>query len=111
MTTMAATFLFLWALGGYYIIRWFNRIEGPGAEGEAIGDKVNALTGGRLTWLMSATRDTAKTGGEKEEDAEKEPLLSDSENGISAKKFSNAGGAGQVKNTAKSAAPVSTPVS
>jgi Promethin len=29
-TTMVATFLFLWGLGGYYILKWFNEKRIPG---------------------------------------------------------------------------------
>lgn len=56
MTTMGATFLFLWGLGGYYIVKWFNEDSGPAAEGEAIGDKLNALTGGKMSFLMDGAR-------------------------------------------------------
>lgn len=30
MTTFAATFIFLWGLGAYYIIKWFNQKDVPG---------------------------------------------------------------------------------
>ena len=58
-TTMAATFLFLWGFGGYYILRWANgdKKDQPAPEGGAIGDKLNNLTGGRLTGFMSAAKD------------------------------------------------------
>ncbi|KAK5120021.1 hypothetical protein LTR85_007097 [Meristemomyces frigidus] len=60
-TTMAACFLFLWGLGGYYILKWANGDsgkdkDGKPAEGGAIGDKLNSLTGGRLTGFMDAAK-------------------------------------------------------
>lgn len=58
-TTMAACFLFLWGLGGYYILRWVNgdSKDQLASEGGAIGDKLNSWTGGRLTGFMNAARD------------------------------------------------------
>lgn len=55
LTTMAASFVFLWGLGGYYILKWFNK-GGQAPEGKAIGDKLNSLTGGRLDFLMDGAR-------------------------------------------------------
>ncbi|KAI7204909.1 hypothetical protein KC316_g13351 [Hortaea werneckii] len=63
-TTMAACFLFLWGLGGYYILSWGNSAGGSGeeggdgkaSEGQAIGDKLNNLVGGRLSGFMSSAR-------------------------------------------------------
>jgi hypothetical protein len=56
ITTMGATFLFLWGLGGYYILKWFNEGESPAPEGSAIGDTLNNLTGGRMSFLMDGVR-------------------------------------------------------
>ncbi|KAF2086859.1 hypothetical protein K490DRAFT_14203, partial [Saccharata proteae CBS 121410] len=59
LTTMGASFLFLWGLGGYYIVKWFNQTDaGSGAQnpGSAIGDKLNNLTGGRMGFLMDGAR-------------------------------------------------------
>ncbi|GAB7357375.1 hypothetical protein MBLNU459_g8318t1 [Dothideomycetes sp. NU459] len=61
-TTLAATFFFLWGLGGYYILKWFNKGESPAPEGSAIGDKLNSLTGNRLGFLMDNARDTQANG-------------------------------------------------
>jgi len=56
-TTMAACFLFLWGLGGYYILSWGNSAgDGKAPEGQAIGDKLNNLVGGRLSGFMSSAR-------------------------------------------------------
>ncbi|GAB1736767.1 hypothetical protein NU219Hw_g8798t1 [Hortaea werneckii] len=65
-TTMAACFLFLWGLGGYYILSWGNSAAGGSSEqgddgkaapeGQAIGDKLNSLVGGRLSGFMSGAR-------------------------------------------------------
>lgn len=60
-TTMGATFLFLWGLGGYYLLKWANG-EGSGDSGSqdnsgpTIGDRLNSLTGGRLTGFMQSAR-------------------------------------------------------
>lgn len=59
-TTMSATFLFLWGLGGYYILKWANG-EGSGNSnsqegGPSIGDRLNSLTGGRLTGFMNSAK-------------------------------------------------------
>jgi len=58
-TTMGATFLFLWGLGGYYILKWANS-EGDSKKsddsGPTIGDRLNSLSGGRLSGFMSAAR-------------------------------------------------------
>ncbi|KAF2738563.1 hypothetical protein EJ04DRAFT_412966, partial [Polyplosphaeria fusca] len=67
LTTFGATFIFLWGLGGYYILKWFNDGEAPAPEGFAIGDKLNNLTGGRMGWLMDGSRKTIedkKTGAD-----------------------------------------------
>lgn len=67
-TTFAATFLFLWGLGGYYLLRWANGDKksdsgGQAPEGSAIGDKLNSLTGGKLTGFMEDARgQNAKKG-------------------------------------------------
>ena len=58
-TTMGATFLFLWGLGGYYALKWANGESEPSSSegGSAtIGDRLNSLSGGRLTGFMSAAR-------------------------------------------------------
>lgn len=59
-TTMGATFLFLWGLGGYYILKWANG-EGSSQSGNqeggpSIGDRLNSLTGGRLTGFMNSAK-------------------------------------------------------
>jgi hypothetical protein len=58
-TTMGATFLFLWGLGGYYALKWANgESESSNKEGgsSTIGDKLNSLSGGRLTGFMNAAK-------------------------------------------------------
>ncbi|KAK6439481.1 hypothetical protein LTR95_004314 [Oleoguttula sp. CCFEE 5521] len=67
-TTFAATFLFLWGLGGYYILKWAN---GGGSDdkksddapaGPTIGDRLNGFTGGRLTGFMDSAKAQQATG-------------------------------------------------
>lgn len=59
-TTMGATFLFLWGLGGYYVLKWANGDKDSGSSGDSetpsIGDRLNSLTGGRLTGFMSSAK-------------------------------------------------------
>jgi hypothetical protein len=58
-TTMGATFLFLWGLGGYYALKWANgESDSSSKEGGSatIGDRLNSLSGGRLTGFMSAAK-------------------------------------------------------
>ncbi|KAK1825454.1 hypothetical protein LTR12_000255 [Friedmanniomyces endolithicus] len=64
-TTMAACFLFLWGLGGFYILKWANgdKAGEKAPEGGAIGDKLNSLTGGRLTGFMDAAKGERAKGG------------------------------------------------
>lgn len=65
-TTMAATFLFLWGLGGYYILKWANGDDEKksGEEpGPTIGDRLNNFTGGRLTGFMDAAKTQQAKGG------------------------------------------------
>lgn len=51
-TTFAATFLFLWGLGGYYILQWFSKGDLPAESGTVMGDNLNNWSGGRMAWLM-----------------------------------------------------------
>lgn len=62
-TTMAACFLFLWGLGGYYLLKWINGTsDSEGGEAKpllssgSIGDSLNSLTGGRLTGFMDSAK-------------------------------------------------------
>ncbi|KAF1971800.1 hypothetical protein BU23DRAFT_469990 [Bimuria novae-zelandiae CBS 107.79] len=55
MTTFTATFLFLWGLGGYYILK-YNEGETPAPDGTTIGDKINNLSGGRMGWLTEGVK-------------------------------------------------------
>ncbi|EMC96967.1 hypothetical protein BAUCODRAFT_434317 [Baudoinia panamericana UAMH 10762] len=67
-TTMTACFLFLWGLGGFYILKWLQGGSGSeggegGKEGGApIGDRLNAMTGGRLTGFMDAAKEERAKG-------------------------------------------------
>lgn len=50
ITTAAASFIWLWGVGGYYILKWFNKKEIPGIHkpmGEGMGGDLglDALTG------------------------------------------------------------------
>lgn len=61
LTTMGATFLFLWGLGGYYALKWANGDESESSgtedsEAPTVGDRLNSLTGGRLSGFISAAK-------------------------------------------------------
>ncbi|KAL8662061.1 MAG: hypothetical protein Q9202_005035 [Teloschistes flavicans] len=50
LTTAGASFIWLWGLGAYYILKWFNKKEIPGIHkplGEGVSDELglDALTG------------------------------------------------------------------
>jgi hypothetical protein len=72
MTSFAAAFVFLWGLGGYHILKWLNEGNSPAPEGTAIGDKLNNLTGGRISWLMDGARKKHEGDGGVKEGAKKE---------------------------------------
>lgn len=51
ITTAAASFIWLWGVGAYYLLKWFNKKEIPGIHkpmGDGIGSELglDALTGG-----------------------------------------------------------------
>lgn len=98
-------------MGGYYILKWFGE-PGDAPSGEAIGDKLNQFSGGRLGFLMDGARqadavgkpDDHLHGGPKYEPAkgeegskdEKKNLIEEKGNGVSEK-------AGDVKEKAAGA--------
>jgi hypothetical protein len=43
MTTFAACFIFLWGLGAYYIVKWFNQKEIPGIHTDAVSGAKSQL--------------------------------------------------------------------
>lgn len=51
LTTAAATFIWLWGLGGYYILKWFNQKEIPGIHTDLKGGVEDGIKGqlGALT--------------------------------------------------------------
>jgi len=113
LTTLAATFVFLWGLGGFYVISWLNRTGRLGSEGKAVGDKLNSFSGGRLDWLMSDPGEKSQDGQESDSKDEKDSPVTNSGNGLSGEAISGAaqsanGKAGQSKETAKAAGPDST---
>ena len=87
LTTMTACFLFLWGMGGYYLLRWLNgTTDADGKEGKpllasgSIGDSLNSLTGGRLTGFMNqakAKRAREDITGFSDEDTRPKPPVSE----------------------------------
>jgi len=113
LTTLAATFVFLWGLGGFYVISWLNRTGKLDGEGKAIGDKLNNFSGGRLDWLMSDPREKSQDMRESDSKDEEDSSVTNSGNGLSGETISGAaqsanGKAGESKETAKAAEPDST---
>jgi hypothetical protein len=43
MTTFAACFIFLWGLGAYYIVKWFNQKDIPGIHTDVVGGTKSQL--------------------------------------------------------------------
>lgn len=58
ITTFAAAFIWLWGVGGYYILKWFNKKEIPGIHTEMKGGLEN------LDGLTGEGGSTGDTGGE-----------------------------------------------
>jgi hypothetical protein len=48
LASCAATCFFLWGLALYVVLRRLNKGEQPSKKGTRVGDKLHALTGGRL---------------------------------------------------------------
>ncbi|KAF2666373.1 hypothetical protein BT63DRAFT_428142 [Microthyrium microscopicum] len=113
ITTMGATFISLWGLGGYYIVKWFNEGETPAETGAAIGDTLNSITGGRLTWLMETAKGTALN--KKEGGSEKEGLLNPQDVALPTEKATDATSsatstAGTAKAASRGVSPAPAPL-
>ncbi|KAF2404384.1 hypothetical protein EJ06DRAFT_526471 [Trichodelitschia bisporula] len=105
----AATFLFLWGVGGYYLLKHFNLGESPAAQGEAIGDKLNELAGGRLDFIMKSAR--ASAAGSVGSDAaadEKEKLMKEEEDDHASNKATKAATGAPKKLGAQKSKPASS---
>lgn len=66
-TTAAATFIWLWGLAGYYILKWFNKKDIPGIHGDSKG----GIQGG-LEEQLGAITGKGGPKGEADGDGEKE---------------------------------------
>ncbi|KNG45098.1 hypothetical protein DDE82_003145 [Stemphylium lycopersici] len=53
IASCSATFIFMWGLVGYIILRRFNEGEAPAKPGTRVGDKLQALTGGRSAYWQN----------------------------------------------------------
>lgn len=87
VTTFAAAFIWLWGVGGYYILKWFNQKEIQGihtplkdgmsldaitGEGGPVGEEKAANGGPKEEQGVESTANgTPKKGGGKQESAEK----------------------------------------
>ena len=65
-TTAAATFIWLWGVGGYYILKWFNKKEIPGIHTDGSELKLDALKGEQKPQADGGTEEGGKEkkGGE-----------------------------------------------
>ncbi|GAB7343745.1 hypothetical protein MBLNU457_1722t1 [Dothideomycetes sp. NU457] len=115
-TTLTACFVFLLGLAGYWIFKKFNKGE-PGAPGDAIGDKINDMTGGKLNYFMGQARESlaedklgdaqkvwsrgpsgyygddahqGNTNGDSKESSKEKPSTNGNTNGAPKKKSANA---------------------
>jgi hypothetical protein len=73
-TTMSASFLFLWGLGGYYIFAYLQD-TGVAPSDEVIDDKINTWTGGRFSWSTRGAK-KASTSKERPKAGEKDSAIS-----------------------------------
>ena len=73
IASSSATFIFIWGLVGYTILRRLNGGQPPSKRGTQVGDKLQGLTGGRLgLWIGDGAKDrqagitieTPRDGGE-----------------------------------------------
>lgn len=48
MTTFAASFIYLWGLGAYFIFAWFSGSGSAGTKGSTVSNSVHSWTGGRF---------------------------------------------------------------
>ena len=64
-TTMVATFLFLWGVGAYYLLKWFNQKEIPGIH-KPISSAFDGITGSQNEQLgaLNPSMANANTGQE-----------------------------------------------
>lgn len=63
ITIAAAAFIWMWGVGGYYILKWFNKKEIPGIHTD--------MKGGQLDAIMGKAKPQGETDGEgKEENGE-----------------------------------------
>ena len=70
ITTFAGAFIWLWGVGTYYILKWFNQKDIPGIHSDAL----DGITGGKgsdsTTDSAPATNGESKSTSAKHEDAE-----------------------------------------
>lgn len=57
VTTMAATFMFVWGVVGFYLLRWINSGEAA-SDTKAVGQKLNNITGGRVQPMLDSAKRT-----------------------------------------------------
>lgn len=64
IASCSATFIFVWGLVGYIILRRLNEGQAPAKPGTRVGDKLQALTGGRsVYWQQHQTSSKESRNG------------------------------------------------
>ncbi|KAF2446127.1 hypothetical protein P171DRAFT_410124 [Karstenula rhodostoma CBS 690.94] len=69
LTTFTASFVFLWGLVGFYVLKWFTQGEGNASDGKSVSEKVDRFTGGRakrVTSGVSEKQELTHIGDDKE---------------------------------------------
>jgi hypothetical protein len=64
IASCAASCFFLWAITVYFILQRFNEGEAPAKPGTRVGDKLHALTGGRLGGVVQSSDEMAMEVGQ-----------------------------------------------
>ncbi|KAF9734128.1 hypothetical protein PMIN01_08471 [Paraphaeosphaeria minitans] len=53
LATFTASFLFLWGLAGWYVVKWFTQGADSVLDRKSISDRVDRFTGSRAGWVSS----------------------------------------------------------
>ncbi|OAG05676.1 uncharacterized protein CC84DRAFT_1164146 [Paraphaeosphaeria sporulosa] len=72
LTTFTASFVFLWGLGGWFVLKWFTQ-EGSASDRKRFTSRADGFTGGRAEWVgRGAGEKRVLTHSSDEEGAERQ---------------------------------------